>query len=116
MYFSIGISASEPDIRFNYLGVWSSFANLVIFFAHIVFTLLDFLAPPMYDVSNNDMWKFKMSAYLKTLGLHVYLTATKKSYIDNVKYLEANNKHCMYLGKHLAKIIYLLFLIVISLL
>jgi len=26
-----------------------------------------------------------MSAYLKTLGLHVFLTATKKSYLDNSK-------------------------------
>jgi len=31
-----------------------------------------------------------MSAYLKTLGLHVYLTVTKKSYVDNGKYLEGN--------------------------
>ena len=44
----------------------------------------------MFDVSNIDMWKFKMSAYLKALGLHVYLATTKKSYIDNGKYLEAN--------------------------
>ena len=32
----------------------------------------------------------RMSAYLKALGLHVYLTITKKSYVDNGKYLEAN--------------------------
>ena len=44
----------------------------------------------MYDIFNIDMWKFKMSAYLKALRLHVFLTTTKKSYIDNVKYLEAN--------------------------
>ena len=43
----------------------------------------------MYDVSNVDMWKFKMSAYLKVLGLHVYLAAIKKSYLDNGKYIEA---------------------------
>ena len=31
-----------------------------------------------------------MSAYLKALGLHVYLATTNKSYIDNDKYLKAN--------------------------
>jgi len=46
----------------------------------------------MYDVYNIDMWKFKMSAYLKALGLHVYLAATKKSYLGNDKYLEANTQ------------------------
>ena len=51
-----------------------------------------FLAPPMYDVSYIDMWKFKMSAYLKALGLHVYLATTKKSYVDNGKDLEANTQ------------------------
>ena len=53
---------------------------------------MDFLASPMYDVSNMDMWKFKMSAYLKALGLNVYLTTTKKSYVDNDKHLEANTQ------------------------
>jgi len=52
---------------------------------------MDFLAPPMYDVSNIDMWKFKMSVYLKSLGLHVYLATTKKSYVGNDKHLEANS-------------------------
>ena len=51
---------------------------------------MDFFAPPMYDVSNIDMWKFKMSAYLKTLWLHVKLVITKKLYVDNDKYLGAN--------------------------
>ena len=49
-----------------------------------------FLAPPMYDVTNIDMWKYNVSIYLKTLGMHVYLTTTKKSYLDNDKYIEAN--------------------------
>ena len=31
-----------------------------------------------------------MSAYLKTLGIHVYLTTTKKSYLGNNKHIEAN--------------------------
>ena len=38
---------------------------------------MDYLAPPMFDVSNIGMWKFKMSMYLKTLGMHVYLATTK---------------------------------------
>ena len=33
-----------------------------------------------------------MSAYLKALGLHVYLAITKKSCLDNDKYLEANTQ------------------------
>ena len=33
-----------------------------------------------------------MSAYLKALRLHVYLTTTKKSYLDNDKYNEANTQ------------------------
>ena len=37
----------------------------------------------MYDV---------ISAYLKALGLHVYLATTKKSYLSNNKYLEANTQ------------------------
>ena len=53
---------------------------------------MDFLAPLMYDVFNIDMWKFKMSAYFKALRLHVYLATTKKSYLGNDKYLEANTK------------------------
>ena len=31
-----------------------------------------------------------MSAYLKALGLHVYLATTKKSYFGNNKYLGIN--------------------------
>ena len=31
-----------------------------------------------------------MSIYLKTLGMHVYLATTKKSYLGNDKYIEAN--------------------------
>ena len=50
---------------------------------------MDSLTPPMYDVSNIDMWNFKMCAYLKALGLHAYLTTTKKSYFGNDKYIEA---------------------------
>ena len=51
---------------------------------------MNFLSPPMYDVFNIDMWKFKMSAYLKILGLHVYLAITKESYPNDSKHIEAN--------------------------
>ena len=51
---------------------------------------MDCLTPPMFDVSNIDMWKFRMSMSLKTLGLHVFLAATKKSYLGNSKHIEAN--------------------------
>jgi len=51
---------------------------------------MDFLAPPMFDNSNIDVWKFKMSSNLKVLGLHIYLATTKKSHLSNDKYLEAN--------------------------
>ena len=33
-----------------------------------------------------------MSAYLKTLRLQVYIATTKKSYLGNDKYLEANTQ------------------------
>ena len=48
-----------------------------------------------------------MSAYLKALGLHVYLATTKKSYIDNDKYLEANPQAIRHLSTRLVKIIFL---------
>ena len=51
---------------------------------------MDYLAPPMFDVSNINMWKLRMSMYLKTLGLHVFLAAIKKSYFDNGKHIETN--------------------------
>ena len=50
---------------------------------------MDFMTAPMFDVSNINVWKIKMSMYLKTLEMHVYLTATKKSY-GNSKHIEAN--------------------------
>ena len=50
---------------------------------------MDCLTPPMFDVSNIEVWKIKMSMYLKTMGLHVFLAATKKFYLDNSKHIEA---------------------------
>ena len=51
---------------------------------------MDFMTPPMFDTSNIVVWKVRMSMYLKILGLHVFLAATKKSYLDNSKHIEAN--------------------------
>ena len=48
---------------------------------------MDFMTPPMFDVSNINIWKLKMSMYLKTLRMHVYCAATKKSYLDNSKHI-----------------------------
>ena len=53
---------------------------------------MNFLASLIFDVFNIDIWKFKMSAYLKALGLHVFLATTKKSYLGNDKHIEANTQ------------------------
>ena len=44
-----------------------------------------------------------MSVYLKALGLHVYLATTKKSYVNNGKYLEANTQALHALRQTLSK-------------
>jgi len=64
---------------------------------------MDYPAPPTYDASKFDLWKFKISAYLKALGLHVYLTTTKSSYINNGKYIEGNAQALIALKKSLSK-------------
>ena len=51
---------------------------------------MDYLAPPMFDVSNINIWKLKMSMYLKILRMHVYLTTVKKPSLSNDKHIEAN--------------------------
>ena len=53
---------------------------------------MDHLAPPMFHVSNIAIWKLRMSADLKALGLHIYLVTTKKTYSGNAKYIEANEQ------------------------
>jgi len=70
---------------------------------HIVYTLMDHLAPPMFDVSNIDLWKLRMSAYLETLGMHVYLASIKKSYLGNNKHIEANAQALETLRRTLSK-------------
>ena len=51
---------------------------------------MDFMTPPMFDTSNIVVWKARMSMYLKTLGMHVFLAATRKSYLGHSKHIEAN--------------------------
>ena len=72
---------------------------------------MDFMTPLMYDTSNIDIWKVKMSMYLKTLGMHVYLATTKKSNLDNNKHIEANAQalealRCTLSKEHLSIISY----------
>ena len=68
---------------------------------------MDFMSPPMFDVSNIDVWKLKMSIYLKTLGMLVYLATTKKSYLDNDKHIEPNAQALKALRPTLNKKIFL---------
>ena len=44
-----------------------------------------------------------MSMYLKTLGMHVYLVATKKSYLGNSKHIETNTQALTALRSTLSK-------------
>ena len=50
------------------------------------------MAPPTFDILNIQIWKVKMSLYLKALGIHVYLATIRDSYVNNSKYIEANAK------------------------
>ena len=51
---------------------------------------MDFMTPPMFDASNIVVWKTRMFIYLQILGLHVFLTATKKCYLGNSNHIGAN--------------------------
>ena len=53
---------------------------------------MDFMSPPTFDILNIQTWKVKMSMFLKSLGIHVYLATIKDSYVNNSKYIEANSK------------------------
>ena len=64
---------------------------------------MDFMTPPMFDVSNIDVWKIRISAYLKALGLHVYLATTRKSYLGNNKHIKANAQALQALRQALSK-------------
>ena len=64
---------------------------------------MNFMTPPMFDIFNIDVWKLKMSMYLKTLGMHVYLATTKKSYHGNIKHIEVNAQALEALRRTLSK-------------
>ena len=53
---------------------------------------MNFMSPPTFDILNIQIWKVKMSLYLKALGIHVYFAITKDSYCSNGKNFEANTK------------------------
>ena len=53
---------------------------------------MDFMSPPTFDILNIQIWKVKMSLYLKTLGHNVYLATTNNAYCLNGKNFEANTK------------------------
>jgi len=53
---------------------------------------MNFLDPPMFDILNFQTWKIKMSLYLKSLRINVYLTITTEWNFENGKYFEANAK------------------------
>jgi len=57
----------------------------------------------MFDIFNIDIWKHRMTAYLKTLGMYVYLTTTKKFYPGNNKHIEANAQALEALRRTLSK-------------
>ena len=59
--------------------------------------------PPMFNISKIDIWKVRMCAHLKALGLHVYLVAIKKSYLGNSKHKKANAQDLKALKKSLSK-------------
>ena len=50
------------------------------------------MSPPMFDILNIQIWKVKMSLYLKALGIHVYHATTNNAYCLNGKNIEANAK------------------------
>ena len=50
------------------------------------------MSPPMFDILNIQIWKVKMSLYLKALGIPVYFATTKNDYCLNGKNFEANAK------------------------
>ena len=51
---------------------------------------MDFMTPPSFDPSNIVVWKYRMSMYLKTLGLHVFLATTKRCYLGDRNHIGAN--------------------------
>ena len=50
------------------------------------------MSPPTFNILNIQIWKVKMSLYLKALGIHVYLATTNNAYCLDGKNFEANAK------------------------
>ena len=50
------------------------------------------MSPPTFDILNIQIWKVKMSLFLKGLGLSVYLATTSNDYCLHGKNIEANTK------------------------
>ena len=57
---------------------------------------MDFMTPPIFDILNIQIWKVKMSMYLKALGTHVYFATIKDSYYLNGKNLRLMQKPYMF--------------------
>ena len=53
---------------------------------------MDIMSPPTFNILNIQIWKVKMSLYLKALGIHVYLAISNNAYCLNGKNIEANAK------------------------
>ena len=56
---------------------------------------MDFMSPPTFDILNIQIWKVKMSLYLKALGIHVYLATTNNAYSVDGKNLRLMQKPLM---------------------
>ena len=50
------------------------------------------MSPPTFDILHIQIWKVKMSLYLKALGFSVYLATTNNDYCLHGKNIEANTK------------------------
>jgi len=50
------------------------------------------MSPPTFDILNIQIWKVKMSLFLKALGFSVYLATTNNDYCLHGKNIEANTK------------------------
>jgi len=53
---------------------------------------MDYMSPPTFNILNIQIWKVKMSLYLKALGYNVYLATINNAYCLNGKNIEANAK------------------------
>ena len=71
------------------------------------------MSPPTFDILNIQIWKVKISLYLKALGIYVYFATTRDDYCLNGKNNEANTKALHALRSTLNDVYYLGLLILI---